>query len=137
MAMGLLNFLMSVQCILTGIYEENQSTIALVGSVQTLQKTKHINVRFHYTQDKILDGTIAIQYCLTALAPEQFALLRDGIMTPRIIANKSSKSVQTTMRRQLTGRPKDGNRQARDQRDINERSDGGETLLLSTPHHHR
>lgn len=46
---GLLSFLESTHCFPTIIYQDNQPTIVLVESEQTLQRTKHINVQFYYT----------------------------------------------------------------------------------------
>lgn len=47
------------------IYQDNQSIIALIRSKQTFQWTKLIEVRFHYTRDKIADRTIQLEYCST------------------------------------------------------------------------
>jgi hypothetical protein len=60
---GLLGFLRCVQHTPTTMYQDNQSTIVLVNNGQTSRRTKHIEVRFHYTRSKILDGTIRIEYC--------------------------------------------------------------------------
>lgn len=62
---GLLDFLRAVQRAPTVIYDNNRSTIALVGRGQTSRRTKHIEVRFHYTRDKIADKTIQVEYCPT------------------------------------------------------------------------
>jgi hypothetical protein len=121
--------------------------IALVESRQTSLRTKHIDLRFYYTQDKILDGTIAIEYCPTdkmiiegltkALALEQFALLWDMIMTPRIVADTLGGSLWTTMRRRLMEHPLGGGRQAANRRDIDKHGNGEVISLLLMPHHRR
>jgi hypothetical protein len=82
---GLLGFLGSVQSTPTTMYQGNQSTIALVSNGQTTQRTKHIEVSFHYTSNKISDGMIKFEYCPTdkmiadgltkALTSEQFVRL--------------------------------------------------------------
>lgn len=93
------------------IYQDNQSAIALVGSGQTSWKNKHIEVQFHYTQDKIADKTIQVEYYSTdkiiadgltkILAPEQFTELRDKIMMLKNIVGALGKNVRIAMRLRL------------------------------------
>lgn len=106
-----------------------------------------IEVQFHYTQDKILDRTIQVEYCsinkmiadgLTkALVPKQFTRHRHGIMTPKNVARISGTSVCTTMQRRPAGFSLSGVNQAANQRDINKCGDGAITSLPLTPHQHR
>lgn len=49
----------------TVIYCDNQSTIKLSASEAYRPRTKHIDVRFHHTRDKIDDDTIKIEFCPT------------------------------------------------------------------------
>jgi len=50
----------------TLIYEDNQSAIAVAMSQNTVQKRrKHIDVRHHFIQEAIQNGTICVQYCPT------------------------------------------------------------------------
>lgn len=121
------------------IYQENQSAIALVQSGQTAWTTKHIEVWFHYIQDKIADRTIQVKYCSThkmiadklikVLAPEQFIRLWHGIMTPKNVANTLGGSIQATMRRRPMRRPLGSFSWAANQRDINKHGDGMSTSL--------
>lgn len=106
---GLLDFLGVVQQTPIIIYQNNQSTIALVGSGKTSQRTKHIEVHFYSTKNKIVDGTIQMEYyqidkiivdgLTKAIALELFALLQDRIMKPKNIANPLGESVCAAMRR--------------------------------------
>jgi hypothetical protein len=106
---GLLGFLEFVQHTPTTVYQDNQSTIALVGNGKTSQRTKHIKVHFHYTCNKILDETKKIEYFSSdkmiadrltkSLTLEQFVRLRDGIMMPRNVDGTSGGSVWTPHQR--------------------------------------
>lgn len=51
----------------TVIYEDNQSTIALSQRevTKTNDHTKHIDVRFHFTKDKIREQVIKLEYVPT------------------------------------------------------------------------
>ena len=50
----------------TLIYEDNQSAIAVAMSQNTVQKRrKHIDVRHHFIQEAIQNGTICVHYCPT------------------------------------------------------------------------
>ena len=44
------------------VFSDNQSAISIATNDK---RTKHIDVRYHYTRDKIQDGTIELQYCPT------------------------------------------------------------------------
>jgi hypothetical protein len=129
----------------TVIYKDNQSTIALVGNMQTSQRTKHIDVRFYYTQDKISNRTIRVEYCPTnemitneltkALTPEQFTQLWNGIMMPNDVAGTSGRSVWTTMQRRPTRCPTDDdNRKTAGRTDVNKHNNDGSTSPAATPH---
>ena len=63
---GLLSSLGQPQHRPTTIFEDNQSTIALAEFGRTSRRSKHIEVKYHYTRSKIEDGSIALQYCATA-----------------------------------------------------------------------
>eukprot|EP01040_Poterioochromonas_malhamensis_P013796 gene13796-15214_t len=48
------------------IFEDNKSTLALVhNGKSTSERTKHINVRYHFIKDKIESGEIEVQYMST------------------------------------------------------------------------
>ena len=49
----------------TIIHEDNQSRIAISTNPQLNEKTAHIQVKYHYIQEKIQDKTILLQYCPT------------------------------------------------------------------------
>ena len=66
----------------TTVFENNQGCIALAENPVNHQRTKHIDVRYHFTRDAVLDGTISIEYLPTQ---EQLAdLLTKGVPAPRI-----------------------------------------------------
>lgn len=47
------------------IFEDNQGTIALSKNSMTQQRSKHIDVRYHFIRSELNDGRIVIQYCPT------------------------------------------------------------------------
>jgi hypothetical protein len=67
--------------------------IAMVGSSQISHRTKHIEVNFYYTRNKIANGTIQLEYSPTnktianglikGLTLQLFIRLRDELMFPR------------------------------------------------------
>lgn len=44
---------------------DNQSSIKLAESEAYRPRTKHIDIRFHHTREKIDDGSILIKFCRT------------------------------------------------------------------------
>jgi hypothetical protein len=62
---GLLEFIGFAEPAATTVYQDNQSTIALAENGRVSRRSKHIEVRFHFTRDKIMDGTIKLAYCPT------------------------------------------------------------------------
>jgi len=46
----------------TMIYQDNQGTIALAKNPIFHSRSKHIDIKFHFTRDKIQDGTIQVEY---------------------------------------------------------------------------
>ena len=72
----------------TVIFEDNQSTICLANG-QGSKRSKHIDIKYHFIQDKIANGEIIVQYCDTndmiadiftkPLAKDKFNKLR-GLM---------------------------------------------------------
>ena len=51
--------------ILIIILEDNQGCIALSENPIHHKRTKHIDVRYHYTREKVEDGTIKLEYIST------------------------------------------------------------------------
>ena len=49
----------------TVVYEDNQAAIAISQNSQSHTKMKHIDIRYHYVREKVLDNTIEIRYCPT------------------------------------------------------------------------
>jgi hypothetical protein len=47
------------------IYGDNQGAQSLANNRKSDSRTKHIDVRYHFTRDKVEDKTIALQYCPT------------------------------------------------------------------------
>ena len=49
----------------TVLYEVNQAAITISKNSQSHAKMKHIDIRYHYILEKVLDKIIDIQYCPT------------------------------------------------------------------------
>ena len=49
----------------TVICEDNQSAICIAQNPQYHNRTKHIDIKYHYVREKVLDTTIELQYCPT------------------------------------------------------------------------
>ena len=47
------------------IYEDNQSAICIARNPHCHNKTKHVDIKYHYIRDKVQDATIELQYCPT------------------------------------------------------------------------
>jgi hypothetical protein len=79
----------------TKIWEDNQAAIAIAENPINYKRTKHIDVKYHYTRDQLEKGTIEIAYCATddqladiftkSLPRVQFQTLRCklGLSVPR------------------------------------------------------
>jgi len=44
---------------------DNQSTIALTKNPILHQITKHVEIQAHFIREKVLNGTLQLQYCLS------------------------------------------------------------------------
>ena len=50
----------------TPLMEDNQSCIALIKHAGiTHQRTKHIDIRFHFTRERVQAGDVIVEYCPT------------------------------------------------------------------------
>ena len=50
----------------TPLMEDNQSCIALIKHAGiTHQRTKHIDIRFHFTRERVQAGDVSVEYCPT------------------------------------------------------------------------
>ena len=68
------------------IYEDNQSAICIAWNPRSHNKTKHVDIKYHYIRDKVQDAAIEVRYCPTnnmiadvltkGLTHETFARLR-------------------------------------------------------------
>lgn len=47
------------------LFEDNQSAICIVKHPQFHGRTKHIEIKYHFTQDQVNIGTNELQYCRT------------------------------------------------------------------------
>ena len=45
------------------IYEDNQSTICIARNHQYHGRSKHIDIKFHFTRDQVTCGNIELVYC--------------------------------------------------------------------------
>lgn len=78
-----------VQTIRTTIYEDNQSCIKMIENQKISNRSKHIDVKFHFIRDIIKGGKIQIEYCSTnemladlltkPLSNIRFGTLRDNL----------------------------------------------------------
>ena len=59
------NILYESQAII--LYEDNQSTIKMLSNERKSQRTKHINIRYHYVRDTIANEQIEVKYCPTEI----------------------------------------------------------------------
>ena len=50
----------------TIIREDNQSAICITQNPQYHGKTKHVDIKYHYVREKVIDTTIELQYCPTS-----------------------------------------------------------------------
>ena len=63
------------------IMEDNQGTIALAKNTISLNRAKHIDIRYHHVREAVRDGHINLVYCPTsdlltkALSRERFETL--------------------------------------------------------------
>lgn len=49
----------------TVVYEDNQSAISMTQNPQFHGRTKHVDMRYHFVREKVMDGTIEVKYCRT------------------------------------------------------------------------
>ncbi|KAH9140651.1 hypothetical protein LEN26_005264, partial [Aphanomyces euteiches] len=47
------------------VWEDNQGSIALAKNPQHHNRTKHIDIRYHFVREKVQDQDIALMYCPT------------------------------------------------------------------------
>ena len=89
------------------IKEDNQGTILIVRNPVSHSRTKHIEIKYHYVRETILDGYVTLEYCSTEqmiadlltkpLTRDQFETLQNLIglelLPTTIQTDKSSESV--------------------------------------------
>ena len=49
----------------TPIFEDNQACIAMTANPVLHQRTKHIDIRYHFTRERVISGDVDIQYVAT------------------------------------------------------------------------
>ena len=45
------------------IYEDNQASICIANDSQCTKKTKHIDIKYHFIREQVLNGNIILKYC--------------------------------------------------------------------------
>ena len=75
----------------TTIYEDNRSAIALANNPASHQRTKHIDLQYHFIREKIKDKQIVVQHTSTetqladamtkALGRNQFTIFINQVLT--------------------------------------------------------
>lgn len=73
----------------TTIFEDNQSAIAMSKNPQFHGRAKHIDIKFHFIREHVMNGTVKLEYCPTkemtadiftkGLSREQFCKLRSKV----------------------------------------------------------
>ena len=73
----------------TTIREDNQGAIAIAKNPVSHSRTKHIDIKYHFIRDVVINKTVVLEYCGTedmladiltkALCKERFELLRKGL----------------------------------------------------------
>ena len=58
------------------IYGDNQGALALAQNPDTHPRSKHVNIQYHFTQDLVCAGQIAVKYIPTKL------MIADALMKP-------------------------------------------------------
>lgn len=51
----------------TIIHCDNQSAIKLANNPQSISRTRHIDIKYHFIREKVNEGSIKIEYCPTEL----------------------------------------------------------------------
>jgi transposase InsO family protein len=54
------------------VHCDNQGAISIAKNRRTDSRTKHIDVRYHFTRDKIEDGTMSLHYLQTEIMPADY-----------------------------------------------------------------
>ena len=49
----------------TVVYEDNQAAICIAQNPHYHNKTKHIDIKYHFVREKVADSTIQLKYCST------------------------------------------------------------------------
>ena len=47
----------------TSLFEDNQSTINMIKNEGALQRTKHVDVKYHFLRHEQASGTISVTFC--------------------------------------------------------------------------
>jgi hypothetical protein len=71
----------------THIYGDNQSSLALAENPEFHQRTKHIDIKYHFIRQQVEKGTIHLSYIPTA------DMVADG-MTKPLTAVKHARFIQ-------------------------------------------
>ena len=71
-------------------HEDNQACICIADNPISQKRTRHVDIRYHFIRDYIIDGTITMEYCSTklmladiltkAMQKPQFERLRNKII---------------------------------------------------------
>jgi hypothetical protein len=72
------------------LYQDNQSTLAILKTGQMSKRSRHINIRYFYLKDRVDQGELELEYIPTdemladlltkPLQGEKFRMLRDRIL---------------------------------------------------------
>lgn len=49
----------------TTVFEDNQGTIRLVKNPENRQRSKHMDIKYHFIRSSVLQGNIVLVYCPT------------------------------------------------------------------------
>ncbi|OQV11365.1 Integrase core domain-containing protein isoform 2 [Cladophialophora immunda] len=64
------------QCVATTVYGDNQAALAMAQTPSTHGRTRHVEFQYHYTREKVADGTVAFSFVPTT------EMAADGLTKP-------------------------------------------------------
>ena len=76
------------------VYEDNQSCLHLIKREKMKNRTKHIDVKYHYVREQVKNGNLEFEYCNTE--NQEADLLTKALTGPRTVLLKNKMNIQST-----------------------------------------